>query len=108
MKIAMDELVMTLGNPGKCQMFLYVLLGLNYFPVVTNHLLMAVLGSKIPFHCDEDMSNGHSVTNITSQSQNTCEVPKESTQNGTANETEPCTTGWVYDTSEVTIVTEVC
>ncbi|XP_064613192.1 organic cation transporter protein-like [Liolophura sinensis] len=106
MKIAMDELVKRLGNPGKCQLFLYVLLGLNYFPVVTNHLLMAVLGSKIPFHCDEDRSNGYSMANITSQSQNTCEVPSKGTHNGTTNQTQDCTTGWVYDTSEVTIVTE--
>jgi hypothetical protein len=42
-----DEIYRHLGNPGRYQMCVYVLLGFNYFPIVMNHLVMAFYGGKV-------------------------------------------------------------
>ena len=40
-----------LGNPGRYQVMVYVLLCCNYFPVAVNHLVMTVYGAKTIHYC---------------------------------------------------------
>ena len=63
MHIKLEELLSQLGNPGKFQIFVFLLLCLNYFPLVFNHVIMAFYGARFGHQC-------HSVnyyTNIDSQ-----------------------------------------
>ncbi|XP_064610888.1 organic cation transporter protein-like [Liolophura sinensis] len=103
MTVALNELIEKLGNPGRLQIFVFFLLGFNYFPVVVNSLIMAVYGSRVPFYCadqgnDEHMSNW---TNLTSY--NVSDLPCD---NETSNQCVCCRSAWVYNTTEVSMLTE--
>ena len=47
----LDSVLGKLGNPGKYQVVLMLLLATNYIPVVVNHLLMAFYSARVPFTC---------------------------------------------------------
>ncbi|OWF41580.1 solute carrier family 22 member 3-like [Mizuhopecten yessoensis] len=51
--VALDELLPRLGHPGKFQVITFLLLALNYFTVVVNHVCMAFYGST-PKHLCQD------------------------------------------------------
>lgn len=51
MHIKLDELLSQLGNPGKFQIFIFLLLCLNYFPLVFNHVIMAFFGARVSHLC---------------------------------------------------------
>ena len=47
----MDEFLMHLGNPGRFQVVVMILLSTNLIPVVVNHLLMAFYAVSAPHNC---------------------------------------------------------
>ena len=51
MHIKLEELLSQLGNPGKFQIFVFLLLCLNYFPLVFNHVIMAFFGARFGHQC---------------------------------------------------------
>ena len=51
MHIKLEELLSQLGNPGKFQIFVFLLLCLNYFPLVFNHVIMAFYGARFGHQC---------------------------------------------------------
>lgn len=51
MHIKLEELLSQLGNPGKFQIFIFLLLCLNYFPLVFNHVIMAFFGARVGHQC---------------------------------------------------------
>lgn len=51
MKVKLEELLSQLGNPGRYQVFIFLLLCLNYFPLVFNHVIMAFFGSRPKHQC---------------------------------------------------------
>ena len=44
-----ERIYAELGSPGRYQVCVYFLLGLNIFPVIMNHLVMAFYGVKVSF-----------------------------------------------------------
>ena len=48
---SIDKFLTQLGNPGRFQIFVMLLLASNCIPVVVNHLLMAFYAVKTPHHC---------------------------------------------------------
>ncbi|KAL3856232.1 hypothetical protein ACJMK2_011009 [Sinanodonta woodiana] len=54
MKLQLEELLSKLGNPGKYQKVMFLLLALNYLPVVFNHVIMAFFGSAPKHQCYSD------------------------------------------------------
>ena len=80
MHIKLDELLSQLGNPGKFQIFIFLLLCLNYFPLVFNHVIMAFFGSRVRHHCHlgayykEAQQNGSSVDEVLSSHVGKCEA----------------------------------
>ncbi|KAL3856230.1 hypothetical protein ACJMK2_011007, partial [Sinanodonta woodiana] len=51
MKLQLDELLSQLGNPGKYQKVIFMLIALNYLPVVFSHVIMAFIGSTPKHQC---------------------------------------------------------
>ncbi|XP_060564193.1 organic cation transporter protein-like [Ruditapes philippinarum] len=51
MKVQIEVLLSQLGNPGRYQVFIFLLLCLNYFPLVFNHVIMAFFGSRPKHQC---------------------------------------------------------
>ncbi|OWF41581.1 organic cation transporter protein-like [Mizuhopecten yessoensis] len=51
MKIPMELLMSQLGNPGRYQVCVFLLLAFNYIPVTFNHLVMAFFGSTPVYFC---------------------------------------------------------
>ncbi|XP_053376201.1 organic cation transporter protein-like [Mercenaria mercenaria] len=51
MKVQLEVLLSQLGNPGRYQVFIFLLLCLNYFPLVFNHVIMAFFGSRPKHQC---------------------------------------------------------
>ncbi|XP_063419083.1 solute carrier family 22 member 3-like [Mytilus trossulus] len=51
MKIKLESLLQELGSPGKYQVCIFLLLALNYFPVVFNHIVMAFIGRPPQYEC---------------------------------------------------------
>lgn len=47
----LDTVLGKLGDPGRYQVVLMLLLATNYIPVVVNHLLMAFYTGKVQFNC---------------------------------------------------------
>ena len=47
----MDRFLSHLGNPGRYQIIIMVLLAANCIPVVVNHLLMTFYAVKTPHNC---------------------------------------------------------
>ena len=56
MNMDVERVFRMLGNPGRFQVLVYVLLCCNYFPVAVNHLVMAIYGAKTPHHCLKTLS----------------------------------------------------
>ena len=52
-----ERIFRLLGNPGRFQVLVYVLLCCNYFPVAVNHLVMAIYGAKTPHHCRQTLTS---------------------------------------------------
>ncbi|XP_033747267.1 organic cation transporter protein-like [Pecten maximus] len=50
MQIPMELLMSKLGNPGRYQVAVFLLLAFNYIPVTFNHLVMAFFGSTPPVY----------------------------------------------------------
>ncbi|KAH3882706.1 hypothetical protein DPMN_006650 [Dreissena polymorpha] len=51
MKVRLEELLSQLGNPGKYQIVIFLLLCLNYCPLVFNHVIMAFYGATPKHQC---------------------------------------------------------
>ena len=51
MSISLENLLSQLGTPGHFQVIVFILLGLNYFPLVFNHVIMAFFGSMPDHQC---------------------------------------------------------
>ncbi|KAK3084599.1 hypothetical protein FSP39_016090 [Pinctada imbricata] len=51
MQFKVENLLSNLGNPGRFQVFVFLLLACNYFPVVFNHITMAFFGRSYPHKC---------------------------------------------------------
>jgi hypothetical protein len=49
--ISIDKFLAKLGNPGRFQIIVMLLLASNTIPVVLNHLLMAFYAVNTPHHC---------------------------------------------------------
>lgn len=49
--MAVDRLLQQLGNPGRYHILIYILLCLTYFPIVVNHIIMAIYGSPPSHNC---------------------------------------------------------
>ncbi|KAL4223163.1 hypothetical protein ACF0H5_016635 [Mactra antiquata] len=64
MRVNLDEVLAQLGNPGRYQIFVFLLLCLNYFPLVFNHVIMAFFGSRPKYECHSKayMNGSYSVT----------------------------------------------
>ncbi len=107
-----DSLYRLLGQPGRFQIVIYLMLCCNYFPVVLNHLVMAIYGARTGYHCQ--LSAGYqfntSVPYTVTEGKVTydqCRVYTNwSIEN---NQTEVCPLGWHYDVlpRENSIITEV-
>ncbi|XP_048252017.1 solute carrier family 22 member 6-B-like [Haliotis rufescens] len=52
LSLKMDELIGMLGSPGRYQVIIFILLCLNYCPLVFNHVIMAFFGAKTAHSCD--------------------------------------------------------
>ncbi|KAK3606531.1 hypothetical protein CHS0354_041490 [Potamilus streckersoni] len=67
MKLHVEKLFSQLGNPGRYQKVIFMLLALNYLPVVFNHVIMAFFGSTPKHQCYsesyESMLDSQQVTN---------------------------------------------
>lgn len=64
----LEEFLAALGQPGRYQLVIYVLLCLNYMPVAFNHLAMVFYGATPPHHChipDNATLNNESIPYIT-------------------------------------------
>jgi len=51
MKIKLDTILHEIGNPGRYQVFVFLLICLNYFPLVFNHVIMAFYGIRPNHQC---------------------------------------------------------
>lgn len=47
----LESLFVKIGEPGRYQVLIFILLLTNYFPVVFNHVIMAFYGSRPPHKC---------------------------------------------------------
>ncbi|KAK3606532.1 hypothetical protein CHS0354_041491 [Potamilus streckersoni] len=67
MGLRLEELLSQLGNPGRYQKVIFLLLVLNYHPVVFNHVIMAFFGSTPKHQCYsesyESMLDSQQMTN---------------------------------------------
>ncbi|KAK3606533.1 hypothetical protein CHS0354_041492 [Potamilus streckersoni] len=67
MQIQLENLLSQLGNPGRYQKVIFLLLALNYLPVVFNHVIMAFFGATPKHQCYsesyESMLDSHQMTN---------------------------------------------
>jgi len=106
----LDSVLAKLGDPGRSQMVLMVLLATNYIPVVTNHLLMALYTARVPFNCkipegiDKPLLIPYS--NAT-QEWSSCEVFTDPSNHSQGS--EPCPEGYefhFYEDQEWTLTAE--
>lgn len=63
MKINLEDLLSKLGTPGRYQILIFLLLALNYFPLVFNHVIMAFYGAAPLHKCYPTDLVGTSVSN---------------------------------------------
>ena len=108
--MAVDNLASALGNPGKFQVILYIMLCCNTFYVSWNHLGMAFMGAKTKHHCHmKNAANvGEAVPLVKKEGKTVwdgCNVYL----NISTKEKEPCQNGWTYSLNdrEQTIISEV-
>ena len=120
--LPIDDIYRQLGNPGRYHVMIYILLCLNYFPIVLKHLNMAIFGAKTPHRClvpsgvlqsENGVSNYsyNGVYNSTGLAQrndtdayevwsdsvikiDSCEVTLQTSEG--SNVTESCHHGWAY------------
>ena len=50
----LERLFAEIGAPGRFQTRVFILLCLNYFPVVFNHVIMAFYGTRPPYKCHSE------------------------------------------------------
>ena len=109
-----DKLVVATGNPGKFQMLIFGLIGINFMIMLSNHLTMIFYAAKTEHHCS--VSDGQNITDLSDiipvvvrnnkKEWDGCKLYK----NRTTMQTMPCNNGWTYymDDGERTIISEVC
>lgn len=114
-KIDVDALYRRLGRPGRFQIAVYLMLCCNYFPVVLNHLVMAMYGARTEYVCDvtnEYINRTHHLYgDDVSITAGRCDVTIKGINETGENLTESCPAGWKYkllSPSERNIITEVC
>ena len=109
-----DKLVVATGNPGKFQMLIFGLIGINFMIMLSNHLTMIFYAAKTEHHCS--VSDDQNITDLSDiipvvvrnnkKEWDGCKLYK----NRTTMQTMPCNNGWTYymDDGERTIISEVC
>lgn len=106
----LDKLYRQLGNPGRFQVLVCLLLYWNIIPIVVNHLAMAIFGADIPHHCKvpDNLWVNESLPVDKDNKYQSCEAYKNFSS--ATNKTVPCPMGWEYLASgrENTIVSQVC
>ena len=96
--------------PFRYHVVVYIMLCCNYFPVVLNHLAMAIYGARTTHHCHLP-DNAYPNTSIPWDAQKgrpqSCLVYMNYTKD--SGETESCAEGWDYDLGprESNIISEV-
>ena len=66
-KIKLDDFISQLGSPGRYQVLIFLLLCLNYFPLVFNHVIMAFWALRPNHQCHSKAyynSSGNSMLNF--------------------------------------------
>ena len=106
-----DKLIVATGDPGKFQVMIYMLIGINFMIMLSNHLTMIFYAAKTEHHCT--VGNGQNISDVipillrnNKRQWDGCKLFK----NGSAKQTIPCNNGWTYymDDGERTIISEVC
>lgn len=106
-----DNLMTSIGQPGRFQTIACAFLCVNVIITTSNHLAMVFYAAKTKYHCK--VENGDIVKDL---------VPTVIRNNkrqwdgchlyagNNTTETIPCTDGWTYDLEdgEATIISEVC
>ena len=108
--MAVDNLASALGNPGKFQVILYIMLCCNTFYVSWNHLGMAFMGAKTKHHCHvKNATNVVEVVPLVKKEGKTVWDGCNVYLNISTKEKEPCQNGWTYSLNdrEQTIISEV-
>lgn len=108
-----DNLYRRLGKPGRFHIAIYLMLCCNYFPVVLNHLVMAVYGARTSYLCSmpENIMNKTKVQygQYSEMEVGRCEVQVTGINGTNESATFSCPAGWNYDVgpAEKNIITEV-
>ncbi|XP_067685225.1 organic cation transporter protein-like [Haliotis asinina] len=112
LSLKMDELIGKLGSPGCYQVIIFILLCLNYSPLVFNHVIMAFFGARTPHSCDPLRGSNvytHADQNFTVVGRTTGQCRTTIFLDNSDNITLTCGAGdWTYVTEdrETNIVTE--
>ena len=105
-----DDIFRLLGAPGRYQVIIYIMLCCNYYPVVINHLAMAIYGARTAFMCalpTNSSSNNYSTSDSMKLTLDKCYINYTDMLTNVTTK-EECTS-WDYelDDREVNIVSEV-
>ena len=98
-----DDAFRKLGRPGCYHVGVYFMLCLNYFPVVSNHLAMAIYGATVPHYCalpKGSLRNESIPTKLDVNGQSTSQLDSCSiyvNYSHLSNTTRPCPDGWHYE-----------
>ncbi|XP_028415937.1 organic cation transporter protein-like [Dendronephthya gigantea] len=104
-----DNLARVLGNPGKFQMILYIMLCCNTFFVCWNHLAMAFMGAKTKHHCAVgNITQIYEVVPLVQKGGKTLWDGCNLYVNVSTKEEKSCSNGWTYylEGRERTIISE--
>ncbi|XP_040579995.1 solute carrier family 22 member 7 isoform X2 [Lepeophtheirus salmonis] len=113
---SLDDFLKILGNPGRYQIVVLILLATNYIPVAVNHLLMAFYAVSTQHHCRPLGKQEFNYNNITIQNvvpiapppppNSQCEMWID--PGNTSKGTQSCINGYEFefDNNEWTIVAE--
>ena len=107
-----DSLYRLLGRPGRFHIIIYILMCCNYFPVILNHLAMAIYGARSSYQCKLPEGNPtnesipYAITNG-KRVMDRCHVYENYTRE--TNRTISCPDGWSYELGprESNIISEV-
>ena len=106
----MEDLIQAIGNPGRFQSFIFVLISFNFMIMLSTHFSMIFYGAKTIHHCKLDI--GQNVSDfIPLAAKNKDEELDSCHMFEARNSTNriPCKNGWSYimKENERTIISEV-
>ena len=107
----MNNLMREIGNPGKFQVLIFILISVNFMIMLPTHLAMVFFAAKTTHHCK--VGSGQNISDViptivrdNMKQWDSCSMFK----NGSKTETMSCNNGWTYymEERERTIISEVC